>query len=102
MELDELKKLQASMEDTARSMRDSVQQGISEAEGEINKVAQSAKVDPYDNPFADPPAAPPADPYNDIGGQGNAAAAAPPPQAELPLDEGGRRKTEGGSDAPPR
>ena len=84
IELDELKKLQASMEDTARSMRDSVQQGISETEGELNKVAQSAKVDPYDNPFADPPAAPAADPFNDIGGQGKTAAA-PSPQAELPL-----------------
>ena len=72
MELDELKKLQSSMEDTARSMRDSVQQGISETESELNKVAQSAqpKIDPYDNPFADPPpSAPPAS-----------------PQAELPLD----------------
>jgi sec-independent protein translocase protein TatB len=83
MELDELKKLQSSMEDTARSMRDSVQQGISETEGELNKVAQSTQVDPYDNPFADPPAA-------------------PSPQAELPLDEGGRRKAEGGSDAASR
>ena len=89
MELDELKKLQASMEDTARSMRDSVQQGINETEGELNKVAQSAKVDPYDNPFADPPPAPaaaPADPFNDIGGQGGAASAPPSTQAELPLD----------------
>jgi hypothetical protein len=65
-------------------MRDSVQQGISETEGEIDKVAQSAKVDPYDNPFADPPAA------------------GPSPQAELPLDEGGRRKAEGGSDVASR
>lgn len=72
MELDELKKLQSSMEDTAREMRDSVQQGISETEGELNKIAQSAqpKIDPYDNPFADPPA--PESP--------------PSPQAELPLD----------------
>ena len=89
MELDELKKLQSSMEDTARSMRDSVQQGINETQGELGKVAQSAKVDPYDNPFADPPAAPEppapaADPFNDIGGQGKSAAA-PSPQAELPL-----------------
>ena len=106
MELEELKKLQASMEDTARSMRDSVQQGISETEGELNKVAQSAKVDPYDNPFADPPAAPgqgaaATDPFNEIGGQGKSDAA-PSPQAELPLDEGGRRKAEGGSDVAPR
>ena len=93
MELDELKKLQSSMEDTARSMRDSMQKGMAETEGELNKLADSAKpkVDPYDNPFADPPATPepaapaaPADPFNDIGGQGGAAPA-PSPQGELPL-----------------
>ncbi len=78
MELDELKKMQASMEETARTMRDSVQQGISETEGELNKVAQSAqpsaqpKVDPYDDPFADNP---PPD-----------AASEASPQGELPLD----------------
>jgi sec-independent protein translocase protein TatB len=74
MELDELKKMQASMEETARTMHDSVRQGISETEGELNKVAQSAqpKIDPYDDPFADnpPPAAPPAS-----------------AQAELPLEQ---------------
>jgi len=80
MELDELKKMQASMEETARTMHDSVRQGISETEGELNKVAQSAesaaqpKVDPYDDPFADNP--PPA------------ATAAASPQAELPLEPG--------------
>ncbi|MNC85558.1 hypothetical protein D3C83_11660 [compost metagenome] len=45
-------------------MHDSVSQGISETEGELNKAAQSAqpKIDPYDDPFADgpPPAAAPA------------------------------------------
>jgi len=71
MELDELKKLQAGMEDTARSMRDSVERGISETEGELNQVAQSAqpKSDPYDDPFADnpPPAAPaPASPQGEL------------------------------------
>lgn len=89
MELEELKKFQASMEDTARSMRESVQQGVSETESELNKIAKSAepadpfneiggqsaparpKSDPYDNPFADPPPAP---------------ASPPSPQAELPLD----------------
>ena len=72
MELDELKKVQAGMEDAARSMRDSVTRGISETEGELNKIAESAqpKIDPYDDPFADnPPAATPAS-----------------PQGELPLD----------------
>jgi sec-independent protein translocase protein TatB len=74
MELEELKKLQAGMEDTARSMRDSVERGISETEGELNQVAQSAqpKSDPYDDPFADNPPPP---------------AAAASPQAELPLEQ---------------
>jgi sec-independent protein translocase protein TatB len=73
MELEELKKMQASMEETARTMHDSVRQGIAETEGELNKVAQSAqpKIDPYDDPFADNP--PP-------------AAAPPSPQGELPLE----------------
>jgi sec-independent protein translocase protein TatB len=72
MELDELRKIQSSMEDTARTMRDSVSQGVSQAESELGKVAQSAKIDPYDDPFADnpPPAEPPAS-----------------PQAELPLEQ---------------
>jgi len=72
MELAELKKMQSSMEDAARSMHDSVNRGISETEGEFNKVAQSVqpKIDPYDNPFADPPP----------------AAAPASPQGELPLD----------------
>lgn len=72
MELDELRKIQSSMEDTARSMRDSVSQGVSEAESELNKVAQSAKVDPYDDPFADNPQP--------------AAEPSASPQAELPLE----------------
>ncbi|HEU0289822.1 MAG TPA: Sec-independent protein translocase protein TatB [Burkholderiales bacterium] len=72
MELAELKKMQSSMEDAARSMHDSVNRGISETEGELNKVAQSVqpKIDPYDNPFADPPP----------------VAAPASPQGELPLD----------------
>ena len=74
MELEELKKLRSGMEDAARSMRDSVEHGISETEGELNKVAQSAQPqsDPYDDPFADAP--PPG------------AAAPASPQGELPLE----------------
>lgn len=78
MELDELKKMQASMEETARTMHDSIRQGVAETEGELNKVAQSAqqtaqpKVDPYDDPFADNP--PPAEPAS--------------LQGELPLEQG--------------
>jgi sec-independent protein translocase protein TatB len=63
MELDELKKLQSSMEDTARSMRDSLDKEVSETTGELNKVAQSAQVEP--DPFADPPS-PPATPQGEL------------------------------------
>jgi sec-independent protein translocase protein TatB len=70
MELQELKKLQASMEDTARSMHDSVNRSVSDTESELNKIAQSAQPAP--------------DPYSD------AAVPAPeapvPAQAELPLE----------------
>jgi len=43
MELDELKKLRSSMEDTARSFEQSVKQELSETESELNRVAQSAQ-----------------------------------------------------------
>jgi len=71
MELQELKKLQASMEDAARSMHDSVNRSVSETESELNKIAQSAQ--PAPDPYLDP--APPAP-----------AAAPAPQQAELPLE----------------
>jgi sec-independent protein translocase protein TatB len=60
MELDELRKIQSSMEDTARSMRDSVTQGMSEAESELGKVAESVQSDsePATAPFSAQPPAP--------------------------------------------
>ncbi len=64
MELEELKKMQSSMEDAARSMRDSVEREVAATEGEFNKLAQDAQ--PAANPFADmasdtpPPVAQPA------------------------------------------
>ena len=72
MELDELKKLQSSMEDTARSMRDSLDKEVSETTGELNKVAQSAQVEP--DPFAEPVAQPASQPAPEA------------PQGELPLE----------------
>ena len=45
MEMDELKKMQSSIEDAARTMRDSVDsvgREVSSAESELNKLAQSA------------------------------------------------------------
>jgi sec-independent protein translocase protein TatB len=70
MELQELKKLQASMEDTARSMHDSVNLGVAETESELNKIAQSAQPAP--------------DPYPDSAL--SAPEARPSAQGELPLD----------------
>ena len=75
MELEELKKLQTSMEDAARSMRDSVDsvnKEVAATESELNKLAQSA------NPDTDTHAATPA-PMPE----------AHSPQGELPLDPGG-------------
>ena len=71
MELEELKKLQTSMEDAARSMRDSVEsvnKEVAETEGELNRLAQGVPAAQHDAP--PPPAAPVS------------------PQGELPLDPG--------------
>jgi sec-independent protein translocase protein TatB len=42
MELDELKKMQSSMEDAARSFQSSVSKEVSETESEFNRLAQAA------------------------------------------------------------
>ena len=52
MELDELKKLQTSMQDAARSFEDSVTREVNTTESELQKIAQEA------NPTALPPPAP--------------------------------------------
>jgi sec-independent protein translocase protein TatB len=49
MELDELRKLQTTMEDAARTFEQSVTQEVSTAESELRKIAQEA------NPVAPPP-----------------------------------------------
>jgi sec-independent protein translocase protein TatB len=77
MELDELKKLRTSMEDTARSFEQSVQQGLNETESELNRVAQSAQsqADPEVEPARDSepasaerePSEGPASPQLDLG-----------------------------------
>jgi sec-independent protein translocase protein TatB len=46
MELDELKKLQASMQDAARSFESSVKNEMSTAETELQKIAQEANPTP--------------------------------------------------------
>ena len=73
MELEELKKMQSSMEDAARSMRDAIHKDVSETEGELNQLAQSAQ--PAPDPFPDVAAATP-----------GPAASPAPQQRELALD----------------
>jgi sec-independent protein translocase protein TatB len=43
MQLDELKKMQSSMEDAARSFESSVTGGVSDAEREMNRLAQDTQ-----------------------------------------------------------
>jgi sec-independent protein translocase protein TatB len=58
MELEELKKMQSSMEDAARSMRDSVQEEVTKTEGEFNQLAQAAQPAPDSRPNEAPAAQP--------------------------------------------
>ena len=74
MELDELKKLQSSMQDAARSFEQSVTHEVNATQSELQKIAQEA------NPTVLPPPAPEA--------TADAAQALPPeptPQMELEL-----------------
>ena len=57
MELEELKKMQSSMEDAARSFQSAVSKEVSETESEFNKLAQAAQPAPEpkpDSPSPDP------------------------------------------------
>jgi sec-independent protein translocase protein TatB len=76
MELDELKKLQSSMQDAARSFEQSVTQEVNATQSELQKIAQEA------NPTVLPP------PVPEMTAAGDAAQALPPeptPQMELEL-----------------
>lgn len=55
MQLEELRKLQSEMEQTARSIETSVTQEVRSAEEELNKITREASMDAA----ATPPAAPP-------------------------------------------
>lgn len=55
MELDELKKLQASMQDAARSLEGSVSKELSETETDFRKMTEEASSAPVDSPPAEPP-----------------------------------------------
>ena len=73
MELEELKKLQSSVEDAARSFGQSVEKGVTETESELNQLAQSAQptADSLPGPSPAPapvePAAKPASPQLELG-----------------------------------
>jgi sec-independent protein translocase protein TatB len=73
MELDELRKVQSSMEDAARSFQSSVTKEISETESEFNKLAQAAQPAPDPHPDEAPAVPEP-------------AAQPSPQQRELALD----------------
>ena len=78
MELDELKKMRASMEDAASSFRSTVDKEVRSAEGELNKMEQDAKsaVDGFSGTDAMLPDKPPAPEKSEP-----AAEAKPQPQA---------------------
>jgi sec-independent protein translocase protein TatB len=71
MELEELRKLQTNVEDAARAIQGSVEKEVSDARGELDRVAQDA------NPAAHEPEATPAAPAGD--------AAPPEPRQQLNL-----------------
>jgi len=75
MELEELRKLQSSVEDAARSIQSSMDKEISDARAELDKVAEAA------NPVLNQPEAPPptAAPVQDTAESG-------PKQLDLALD----------------
>lgn len=94
MELDELRKLQSSVEEAARSIEQSVTKEISTAESQLNSIAataaDAAPAPPSTNIAPTPPAAeavlPPPTPATEPV---PAPGAAPAPQLELGLDTPG-------------
>lgn len=72
MELDELRKMQSSMEDAAREFQSSVNTGVSEAEREMNRLAQDTQSA--------------VDAYTETPAPGEPPASAAPEQRELALD----------------
>lgn len=97
MELDELRKLQATVEDAARAIETGVNREISSTESELNKVATDAAAalaEPSATPAVSPaelarsgaPVAAPAAAVETPVSASPALAAPPPPQLELGLD----------------
>ncbi len=80
MELEELRKLQASMQDAARSIEQTVTKEISTTESQLNSIATAA------TDVAPPPAAPETASVAASPERAPAAAVAPAPQLELGLE----------------
>jgi sec-independent protein translocase protein TatB len=83
MELDELKKLQSSLQDTARSFEQSVKSEVNAAETELQKIAHEAHPGPDTPAAASPPElAPPADERSAAETSATPEPGAPQPHAE--------------------
>ncbi|HKA41564.1 MAG TPA: Sec-independent protein translocase protein TatB [Burkholderiales bacterium] len=91
MELEELRKLQSSVEDAARSIQDSVNRQVSETRTELDKVAEAiqppadstapAGTDPGAHPVV-PPAAEPVSPQLDLALESKAEPTVPAPKPQ--------------------
>jgi len=81
MQLEELRKLQSEMEQTARSIETSVNQELRTAEDELNKIGREAEA-------AMDPAATPATPQTLPGAEASRDAGAVVADQQLPLDLG--------------
>ncbi len=90
MELEELRKLQATVEDAARAIETSVTTQISSTESELNKVAADASAalaEPVETPaLAEPPAEAPLAADLPVADAPPAEAVAAKPQLELGLE----------------
>ena len=92
MELDELKKLQSSMQDAARSFEQSVTREVNSAESELQKIAQEA------NPTEVPPPATAAletaAPESSVSPAPEAALLKPPPEPLAQMELGSTHPAE--------
>jgi sec-independent protein translocase protein TatB len=95
MELEELKKLQANMEDAARSIQQSVHTEVTQTESELNKIAAEADVSKT-LAAAHPAEAAPATPAPGLSAAADPSPAPRLPEPQLQLDlDAARRGTPG-------
>jgi sec-independent protein translocase protein TatB len=95
MELDELRKLQTSMQDAARSFEQSVTREVSTAESELHKIAQEA------NPTSTNTPAPAAETAPPLPDSVSSVDAAPGPGQLTPAEARAQLELDIGSTAPP-